>query len=158
MIYLKNMWLFFLLLRPAPLQVFFLGIFILKKIMPGYGGKSLAGLLLAVLSILSGAKLGTALLVLSVPMTDAIFTLVRRIGAGKSPFWADAGHLHHKLLERGWGKRKIAFFYWLTSGLFGVLALNLSSTQGKFFTTALVITFILMLLIWLHHLADLKSQ
>src|SRR3989338_5999897 len=42
-----------------------------QKIMPGYSGKSLAGLLLATISILSGAKLGTALLVLSIPMTDA---------------------------------------------------------------------------------------
>lgn len=121
-----------------------------QKIMPGYSGKSLAGLLLATLSILSGAKLGTAILVLSIPMTDALFTMFRRIAKGKSPVWADKGHLHHKLLERGWGKRRIALFYWLTSGVFGLLALSLSSTEKKFFAVALVVTFILMLLTWLN--------
>jgi UDP-GlcNAc:undecaprenyl-phosphate GlcNAc-1-phosphate transferase len=126
-----------------------------QKIMPGYGGKSLAGLLLATLSILSGAKLGAALLVLSIPMTDALFTLIRRIASGKSPFWSDKGHLHHKLLERGWGKRRIAFFYWITSAAFGALALNLTSSLGKFFAAALIITVTLMALAWLslatHH-------
>lgn len=121
-----------------------------QKIMPGYGGKSMAGLLLATLSILSGAKLGTALLVLSIPMTDAVFTLIRRVSTGKSPFHPDKGHLHHKLLERGWGKRRIALFYWLTSALFGLIALSLRSTMGKFFAAALIITIILMLLTFLH--------
>ena len=47
--------------------------------MPGYGGKTLAGFMLATLSILSYTKFGTALLVLAVPMTDAAFILL--IGA-----------------------------------------------------------------------------
>ena len=122
-----------------------------QKIMPGYSGKSLAGLLLATLSILSGAKLGTALIVLSIPMTDAVFTFLRRLALGKSPFWADKEHLHHKLLERGWGKRRIAIFYWVTSGAFGLLALNLTSSTGKFFAAAIVVIFILMALVWLHY-------
>jgi len=129
-----------------------------QKIMPGYSGKSLAGLLLATLSILSGAKLGTALLVLSIPMTDAAFTLFRRIAKGKSPFWADKGHLHHKLLERGWGRRKIALFYWLTSGVLGLIALSLTSTEKKFFAAALIVTLILMLLSWLHLATHLKKK
>jgi len=129
-----------------------------QKIMPGYSGKSLAGLLLATLSILSGAKLGTALLVLSIPMTDAVFTLFRRVAKGKSPFWSDKGHLHHKLLERGWGRRRIALFYWLTSGVLGLLALSLTSTEKKFFAAALIVTLILMLLTWLHLATHLKKK
>ena len=129
-----------------------------QKIMPGYSGKSLAGLLLATLSILSGAKLGTALLVLSIPMTDAAFTLLRRIAKGKSPFWADKGHLHHKLLERGWGRRKIALFYWFTSGVLGLIALSLTSTEKKFFAAALIITIVLMFLTWLHQATNLKKK
>jgi len=48
--------------------------------MPGYGGKTLAGFLLALLGILSYGKLGTALLVLGIPTIDAAYTLIRRIG------------------------------------------------------------------------------
>ena len=69
---------------------------------------TIAGFLLALLGILSYGKVGTALLVLGVPMIDAIYTLMRRIGRKKSPVLADRGHLHHKLLDLGWSKRKIA--------------------------------------------------
>lgn len=103
-----------------------------QKIMPGYGGGTLAGYLLAVLSILSWGKLGTAILVLGVPMIDAVYTVGRRIVAGKSPFWADRGHLHHKLLDLGWGRRRIALFYWLVSAILGVVALTLTSQQKLF--------------------------
>lgn len=108
-----------------------------QKIMPGYGGKTLAGFLLAVLGILSYGKLGTALLVLGIPMTDAIYTLIRRIGKKRSPVWADRGHLHHRLLDLGWGKRRIALFYWGVSAILGIIALTVTSKQ-KLFTFLLV--------------------
>jgi UDP-GlcNAc:undecaprenyl-phosphate GlcNAc-1-phosphate transferase len=103
-----------------------------QKIMPGYGGKTLAGFLLALLGILSYGKLGTALLVLGVPMIDALYTLLRRIGAKKSPVRADRGHLHHQLLNIGWGKRRIALFYWGVSAILGVIALTVTSQQKVF--------------------------
>lgn len=103
-----------------------------QKIMPGYGGKTLAGFYLAILGILSYGKLGTALLVLGVPTLDAIYTLVRRIARGKSPVWADRGHLHHLLLSAGWGKRRIALFYWIVSAILGAVALTVNSSQKIF--------------------------
>lgn len=102
-----------------------------QKIMPGYGGGSLAGFLLSVIAILSGAKVATFLMVLAIPTADAIFTVARRILAGKSPFWGDRGHLHHKLLdELHWSKRQVAFFYWGVTLIMGLLSLVLN-TQGK---------------------------
>lgn len=100
-----------------------------QKIMPGYGGKSLAGFMLGALAILSFVKLGTAILVLGVPLIDALYTVVRRIVSKKSPFRADRGHLHHHLLDLGWGKRRIAIFYWLLSAFLGLLALSLNSQE-----------------------------
>jgi len=118
-----------------------------QKIMPGYGGKTLAGFLLALLGILSYGKLGTALLVLGVPMIDALYTLLRRIGAKKSPVRADRGHLHHRLLGLGWGKRRIALFYWGVSAILGVIALTVTSQQ-KVFTLLLVAEGVGAFLIW----------
>lgn len=103
-----------------------------QKIMPGYSGKTLAGFLLAILSILSGAKVGTMILVLGLPISDGIFTIIRRIVSGRSPFRADKKHFHHRLLAYGWSKRKIALFYWLTSAFFGTLALVVSPKQKLF--------------------------
>ncbi|MFA6007245.1 MAG: MraY family glycosyltransferase [Candidatus Shapirobacteria bacterium] len=104
-----------------------------QKIMPGYSGKSLAGLLLAVLSILSGAKLATLIFLLGIPMLDAFFVLFYRLIHHKSPFKSDNNHLHHQLLKLGWGRRRIAVFYWSLTLLFGLLSLFLNSQQ-KFYT------------------------
>jgi len=102
-----------------------------QKIMPGYGAGSLAGYFLSILAILSGAKVATTLMVLAIPTADGVFTIARRILAGKSPFWGDRGHLHHKLMDYyGWGRRRVAVFYILTSAGLGLLSLYLGTT-GK---------------------------
>lgn len=120
-----------------------------QKIMPGYSGKTLAGFLLALLGILSFAKLGTALLVLAVPTIDAAYTLLRRVSRGKSPVWADRGHLHHRLLDLGWGKRRIALFYWIVSAILGAVALVVTSQQ-KVFTLLLIIVAVGGFFVWVH--------
>lgn len=112
-----------------------------QKIMPGYSGKTLAGFFLAILGILSFGKLGTAILVLGIPTIDAGYTLIRRLGKGKSPVWADRGHLHHRLLDLGWGKRRIALFYWGVSAILGWIALTVTSRQ-KLFALLLVVVII----------------
>ncbi|MDP1722001.1 MAG: MraY family glycosyltransferase [Candidatus Gottesmanbacteria bacterium] len=120
-----------------------------QKIMPGYGGKTLAGFFLAVLGILSFGKLGTAILVLGIPTIDAVYTLLRRLGKGKSPVWGDRGHLHHRLLDLGWGKRRIALFYWGVSAILGWIALTVNSQQ-KLFTLLLVAVIIGGFLTWIN--------
>ena len=119
-----------------------------QKIMPGYSGASLAGFLLAVLSILSGAKIATLILVLGIPMIDGSYTIVRRLLTKKSPVWGDRGHLHHRLLDLGWNKRQVAFFYWLVTALLGLIALNLNSRQ-KFYTIVMLALIIGGFLIWI---------
>lgn len=128
-----------------------------QKIMPGYSGKMIAGILLAVLGILSYGKVGTALLVLGIPTIDAVYTLLRRIGQKKSPVWADRGHLHHKLLELGWGKRKIALFYWGVSAILGAVALTVTSKQ-KLFVFLLVGVLFIGFLLWLHFFTPSSKQ
>lgn len=128
-----------------------------QKIMPGYGGKTLAGLLLGVLGILSYAKVGTALLVLGVPMIDAIYILLRRVTAGKSPVWADRSHLHHYLLDLGWSKRTIALCYYLFSAILGAIALTVTRTQ-KLFVFLLVAVIIGGFLVWVRWALKFSKQ
>lgn len=104
-----------------------------QKIMPGYGGSTMAGYLLAVLSILSTTKVGALMVVLGVPLIDTGYTIVRRIMSGKSPVWGDTGHLHHRLLAAGLTKMQVAYFYWGVTALLGLLALNLN-TATKLYT------------------------
>ena len=120
-----------------------------QKIMPGYSATTLAGLLLAVLSILSTTKVGTAMMVLAIPLVDAGYVFTRRILSGKSPLSGDRGHLHHKLLDLGWGKRRVAIFYWVVTALFGFLALNLNA-QMKIFAIVGLAMALAGLLIWIY--------
>ena len=106
------------------------------KIFPGYSA-TILGYFIGILSITSGVKLATAVLVMGVPSVDAAITIIRRILARKSPFWHDRGHLHHLLLNYGMGHRSIAVFYWLMSLILGFVALSASS-RGKLFVIILV--------------------
>lgn len=119
-----------------------------QKILAGYGAGSLAGYFLAVLAILSGAKVATSLMVLAIPTADAVFTITRRLIAGKSPWWGDRGHLHHKLMDvLGWSKPQIALFYWITSLVMGLLSLFLS-TPGKIITIGVCTLLVFAFLVW----------
>ncbi len=129
-----------------------------QKIMPGYGGGTLAGFMLAVLAILSTTKIGTAIVVLGVPVIDAIYSIARRLAAGRSPVWGDRGHLHHKLLDEWhWGKRRTAIFYWLVTALLGAVALSLNSRQ-KFYTIIMIAVAIGGVLLWLNFFTTWRSQ
>jgi UDP-GlcNAc:undecaprenyl-phosphate/decaprenyl-phosphate GlcNAc-1-phosphate transferase len=112
-----------------------------QSIMPGYSGKSLAGFFLALLSILSGAKLATLLLLLGVPMIDAVFVIIRRLIHHKSLLKPDGQHLHHRLLKIGWSRSQIAVFYWLISLSLGFLSLFLNSQQKMYAFIGLFILF-----------------
>lgn len=129
------------------------------RIFPGYSATSIY-LLLAVVSILSSAKLATAILVMGVPMMDGIFTVLRRILSGRSPFWHDKKHLHHLLLSIGFSQRYIALFYWTFSAILGALALVLSS-KGKLFAIIMLLIIVFGGILFLQYLikkADGKAN
>lgn len=41
------------------------------------------------------------MMILVIPIVDLVWGVIRRTAQGRSPFSADAGHLHHRLLRRG---------------------------------------------------------
>lgn len=128
-----------------------------QKIMPGYSGGALAGYFLAVLAIISGAKVATAAIVLAIPVIDAVFTVARRLVHKKSPFWADRGHLHHRLLAAGWSKPQVALFYWSIAGFLGFWVLHLNS-QEKLYTIFMLTLALGALVLWLTKSKTLLNQ
>lgn len=121
-----------------------------QKMMPGYGGGALAGFLLATLSILSGAKLATLILVLAIPMLDAIYVIIGRLSRGQSPVWGDRSHFHHRLLDLGFPKRIIALFYWSVTLILGIITLHLNTRQ-KLVTIILLAIVFGAVLLWLNY-------
>ncbi len=126
------------------------------KIFPGYGA-TILGLNLAILSILAGSKVATAILVMGVPTMDAILIILRRILSGRSPFLGDRGHFHHHLLKIGWGQRRVALFYWLFSAILGAVALTLNSKE-KFFAILVLLILVGGAVLWLSLLPSSENS
>lgn len=76
------------------------------RVFIGTAGVFCVGYALAVLSIIGSAKVALALLVLGVPIIDTFWIIIRRISSGRSPFSADRGHFHHRLLDMGLSHRQ----------------------------------------------------
>jgi len=127
------------------------------RIFPGDSGSYFLGFLIAVLSILSGAKVGAALLVMAIPLIDGVFTVVRRMAEGKSPFLGDRKHLHHRLLEIGLSQRSVSLFYWLLCAILGAIALLLPQAE-KLFAGVLAAIIILGGILWLNTNLQIKGQ
>jgi len=66
------------------------------------------------------------LAVILLPVLDLVLSVIRRTARGKSPFSADRGHLHHKLVDGGYTHRGAVLLLYLWSALvaFGTVALN----------------------------------
>lgn len=128
-----------------------------QKIMPGYGGKSLAGFLLGVLAILSFGKVGAMVMVLGVPFVDAVVVISKRLREGRSVFMGGREHMHHYLLDMGWSKPKIAIFYTGMSVVFAWLALALKP-EAKLFTMAAVVLILGGTILWLQNWSTYSKQ
>ncbi|MBI4049663.1 MAG: undecaprenyl/decaprenyl-phosphate alpha-N-acetylglucosaminyl 1-phosphate transferase [Candidatus Doudnabacteria bacterium] len=107
------------------------------KIFLGEGGSTLAGFVLAVLAIVSGGKIATAVLVLGIPLMDAFWVLLQRLFSRQNIFKGDRKHLHFRLLDIGFSEPQAVLFLYVLSGIFGVTALFLQSL-GKLVLLAIL--------------------
>ena len=99
-------------------------------------GSNFMGFALAIISILGVAKTYTALvliapiIILAMPIFDTLFAIFRRLIKGKSikaVFKPDKGHLHHKLMAKGYTqKQAVLIMYGITAilGMFAVILLE----------------------------------
>ena len=89
---------------------------------------------LAVLAILGTAKVAAALLILGVPIIDAVFVILVRLLAGRSPYTPDKSHIHRRLLDNGFSHRSaVLVLYGITALLsIGALLLTESATLYAF--------------------------
>ncbi len=103
----------------------------------GDTGTNFLGFSLAVISILGAAKTYTAavivlpLIVLGLPIFDTIVAIIRRLIKGKSikaVFKADKGHIHHKLLAKGYSQKQAVVMLYGISATLGIFAVILTDS------------------------------
>lgn len=105
------------------------------RIFMGDSGSMLLGLVLAATTVAGIGNAGTQvepttsdvflayiplvipLLVLALPLLDALFAIVRRARKRRSVFHADKEHLHHRLMDLGHGHRQAVLVMYVWSAL-----------------------------------------
>lgn len=79
------------------------------KIFMGDTGATFLGFILACISVQGPFKTYVAfavpMLVLGLPIFDTLFAIIRRLLKGQSPMAPDRGHLHHKLVDKGFSQK-----------------------------------------------------
>ena len=105
--------------------------------------------MLGVLSIISGAKIATALLVMGIPVLDIGWVIIHRLLLHKSPFRGDRSHLHFQLLDSGLSHRQVVLLLYVLTVVFGTASIFLQSTQKVIAlgVLAVVMIFIVTLLV-----------
>ena len=100
----------------------------------GDTGSNFLGFMLSVVSILGVAKTYTMavivlpVIVLGLPIVDVAMAIIRRTIKGKSlkaVFQADKGHLHHKLVAKGFSQKQAVLILYGISTAFGMFAVIL---------------------------------
>jgi UDP-GlcNAc:undecaprenyl-phosphate GlcNAc-1-phosphate transferase len=103
----------------------------------GSSGAMLLGYWLAISSTIGGAKVGTAFVLLGLPILDTGWVIVRRLAGRRSPFrGGDREHLPHRLHGLGLSHLQTVVLLYCFTATFGLLALGLHSpatgpTPGK---------------------------
>ena len=89
------------------------------------------------------------LLSLAVPLGDTIFAFFRRIIHGQSPFHADRGHIHHKLLAMGMSQKQAVAVLYAVSAVLGLIAVLVAGPGTGIRIVCIVIAFAISLTVWL---------
>jgi UDP-GlcNAc:undecaprenyl-phosphate/decaprenyl-phosphate GlcNAc-1-phosphate transferase len=71
------------------------------------------------------------LTLIAIPFADLVLAIVRRTWNGRSPFSADRGHLHHRLLQIGHSKTRavLIMYFWSALIAFGLVLYSVNSTS-----------------------------
>ena len=124
------------------------------KIFMGDTGALLLGYILATVSVIGMFKFYAIItfilpvLALAVPLLDTTFAFTRRILNGQSPFHADRGHFHHRLLDMGLNQKQAVAVLYAVSAILGLAAVVLTST-GVTKAIVAIIAFVIAVCIWL---------
>ncbi len=131
------------------------------KIFMGDTGSMFLGLALAVLSIMGGAKLALALMVLGVPILDVAVVIMNRIRRGQSPVHYDKTHLHHRLMATGLSVKQICYLFYGVAITFGLLALSFSGIHAAHFYKLVGIILVILtmfgLIMWVDYRQRLRG-
>ena len=126
------------------------------KIFMGDVGSQFLGFVLACVSIMGLFKLHTVItflvpvLAMAIPLADTVFAFFRRIIHGQSPFHADKGHFHHRLLAMGLNQKQAVAVLYGISAVMGLVAVLLTGRDMLQRIICVVAAFVISLAVWFY--------
>lgn len=136
------------------------------RIFMGDAGSMLLGLMLAVATITVGgrvadqfsgqtyfffAPLAIPIVILGVPILDAVWSFLRRVARRKSFATPDQDHLHHRLVRLGHGPRRSVVILWAwTAVLSGLVLVPTFTNEGNAMVPFGVAALALLLYVYFH--------
>lgn len=93
------------------------------SIFMGDSGSLLLGMMLGTISLVGAARfssvtaLAVPVVIAGVPVIDTLSAIIRRMRGHQPISVADAGHIHHRLLRRGYSQRKSVLLIYLWTAL-----------------------------------------
>jgi UDP-GlcNAc:undecaprenyl-phosphate GlcNAc-1-phosphate transferase len=114
------------------------------SIFMGDCGSLTVGFLLGCFGVIWSQKSATLLgmtaplIALAIPLLDTALAVARRFLRRQPLFGADRGHIHHRLLARGFTPRRVAYVFYACAGIIAGLSLVLSSATNHVGGIALV--------------------
>lgn len=131
-----------------------------SKIMGGAVGHTGSGFLLAVLAIISGAKIPSAIILLSIPLLDMVWVLIHRmkqhrtINIFKLLSVSGRVHLHHRLMGLGFSAKQTLYIESTATLIVSILAFYF----GGFSTQAIVIVAVFAGILLLFTFISIRSR
>ena len=125
------------------------------KIFVGDTGAMFLGFVLAVVSIQGVFKVHAVVtfiipfLILGVPIFDTLFAMFRRILTGRSPFSADRGHLHHRLIDMGFTTKQSVRILYAVSAILGVSSVMLITHQIVYAVIIIAVSLTISAAMWI---------
>ncbi len=124
------------------------------KIFMGDVGSQLLGFVLSCVSIMGLFKFHAIItflvpfMALALPLADTTFAFFRRILHGQSPFHADKGHFHHRLLAMGMNQKQVVALLYAVSAVLGLIAVLLAGQSELVRILCLAAAFIIAVSVW----------
>ena len=142
------------------------------QIFMGDVGSQFLGFVLSVVSTMGLFKFHAIItflvpiLSLAVPLFDTVFAFFRRILHGQSPFHADRGHIHHKLIDMGMSQKQAVAVLYGISAVLGLVAVLLAGPGTGARIICLFAAFAISITVWLfvfrknmkQHVSDVSNE
>jgi UDP-GlcNAc:undecaprenyl-phosphate GlcNAc-1-phosphate transferase len=131
--------------------------------MSGSSGRSVYGFMIALLALISDAKISTSIMLLALPVLDAIFVIVRRIFVHKPKSLKellkinDTTHLHHRLLQLKLTRIQVLLLESSIALIIGSVAIATTGAM-RYFAVIFGLALVLLLIVVINYKANKRKE